>query len=158
VDQNRKQIVSGITLILLGLVLFLAMRVDVGSAVVLLLIGGAFLAAYFYNADYGFLVPGCILLGIGAGQLADDYDVLGHPTRLGLGCGFLAIYFIGLIYERKNKWWPLIPGSILVILSVPNLWWVLDYLRDYWPLILIIIGAVLVIGALVNPKESARNS
>ena len=154
-DQRRNQIVSGSTLIILGLVLFLAMRVDIGSAVALLLIGGSFLAAYFYKADYGFLVPGCILLGLGAGQLADDYDVLGHPTRLGLGCGFLAIYFIGLIYERKNKWWPLIPGGILLVSAFALGEDLMHFLfSGGWPLVLVAIGVFIVLGSFVKRGSS----
>ena len=63
--SNKGRILAGIILILLGLlIIFLKFYTFHHPNSFLLLIGGLFLAAYFYNRAYGFLIPRCLLLGI----------------------------------------------------------------------------------------------
>ena len=73
-DWENRGVIAGIILIALGL-LFLAAQFfeGVGDAVVLLLIGGAFIYGYFSRQQYGLLIPGGILTGLGLG-----YAVTGH--------------------------------------------------------------------------------
>ena len=80
---------------------------------------GAFMAAYLAKKEYGFLIPACILLGLGAGSIgANSFFDFGDSRQLGLGFGFVAIFLIALLYERKSHWWPLIPGAALILLGL----------------------------------------
>ncbi len=111
--------------------------------------GGAFLAAYLYNRAYGFLVPAGIMLGMGAGMVgADSLLDLGRPQFLGLGFGFVLIFLIALLYERRSHWWPLIPGTLLILLGLPDADRIFSYLYRNWPLILVIAGALILLTAL----------
>ena len=117
-DRKTSQINAGLILIAVGLGLFLIDRVEgIGPEAVMLVIGAAFLIAYFVRKKYGLLVPGCILLGIGIGQVGrESFLGFGESSSLGLAFGFIAIYVIARLYEGKTQWWPLIPGGVMLIL------------------------------------------
>jgi hypothetical protein len=154
--ERKGRIAAGLTLIVLGGVLYLLERsVGIDSAAVLLIIGGAFLAYYFYKREYGFLVPACIMLGLGTGTVVSHtrYDY-GQPTLWGLGLGFIAIFVIAWLYQRESHWWPLIPGGILVLLGLPRTKGIIDFLFDNWPLILVAVGILILIGAF-RPRPAS---
>ena len=149
---RSRRVTAGLTLIVLGLGLYLFQRLDgLGDSAVFVIIGAAFLAAYLYNRVYGYLVPAGILLGMGAGSIAEQLEVpIGDPTLLGLGAGFLLIYIVSLAYERRNQWWPLIPGAALIFSGLPHGWGVFGYLLEHWPLILVVVGALILVGAFAR--------
>ena len=153
-EKPRQRLISGIALIVLGLGLWYLQRLDgLGAATFLLLIGGAFLAAYLYFRNYGYLVPGCIMLGLGVGTVAEDSRFnFGDSMLLGLGFGFVAIYVISLLYERKNRWWPLIPGGIMLLVGFGAEDFVDTLIRN-WPLILVLIGILIVLGAIGGSRR-----
>jgi hypothetical protein len=103
----------------------------------LLAIGGAFMYAYF-NKNRWAVIPGGILLGLGAGTLLQDLDVFnfwgGGIVPFMLGLGFCTIWF----FERRH-WWALIPGGILTVAGLSTL----IVIGRFWPLILIALGVYL---------------
>lgn len=150
-QQNRGRIIAGAVLILLG-VAFFAMQFlgSVGSAAILFAVGVIFLAAYFYTRTYGFLIPGCILAGLALGQLAGQAGMFSFTglSGIGLGIGFLAIFVIDWLYAQNMRWWPLIPGGILVVTGLASANENLQVLlQKGWPLILVVIGLIVLAGA-----------
>ncbi|MBM4418672.1 MAG: hypothetical protein FJ033_10225 [Chloroflexi bacterium] len=141
---------GGLILVILGLGLFALQSVaGFGEALVFFLVGAIFVAAYLVRGRYGFLIPGCILLGIGLGRVGTAYGYdFGALEGLGLGGGFLAIYLIDRIYRGRSHWWPLIPGTILLIgpllTRLPEAQRVVEIA---WPLGLILVGLILLVGA-----------
>ena len=134
--MNR--MLPGLILIALG-VLFLVGRLS--GVIVLGGLGAIFIVAYLTTRKYGWLIPGCILAGLGLGEL------LGWSS-LGLGLGFIGIFVIDLIMRGKSHWWPLIPGVIITLDALgdrANV--VIAPLRGLvasgWPLLLIAIGLLL---------------
>lgn len=103
----------------------------------LLAIGGAFMYAYF-NKNRWAVIPGAILLGLGAGTFLEDLDMLnfwgGGIVPLMLGLGFCTIWF----FERRH-WWALIPGGILVLAGLSSV----VVIGRFWPLLLIALGIYL---------------
>lgn len=148
--QRNRRATAGVVLIAVGLALYLLERVEgLDHGAILALVGAGFLVAYFLRRNYGLLVPGGILTGLGLGRLADrTLSTLGDPTLLGLGLGFLSIYAIALAFERRTQVWPLIPGTILVLLAVPGTERLFELLFDNWPLLLAAIGVVLLVTGL----------
>lgn len=114
--QPQQQKSAGLALVVVGLGLF-ALKIagpDYRDAV-LLVVGGGFLAGYLHARQYGLLVVGGILAGLGLGQLADArLAAWGDPSQLGLGAGFVAIYALSRLHSRRAHWWPLVPGLILI--------------------------------------------
>jgi hypothetical protein len=149
VDQTtRRRITAGAILIVIGIALLaLQLTKGWGEWIILLLIGGLFIAAYFFRRAYGLLIPGCILVGIGLGAIGNNTILgVGDFTQVGLGIGFIAIYVIDRIYRNPaTHWWPLIPGGILLLTGIGTLSGDLGRLiRDGWPLLLVLAGLLLI--------------
>lgn len=156
-DKNqRSRLISGVTLIGIGLLLFWLHRVeDITDSVIFFVVGSLFLGAYLYSKNYGLLIPGCLLLGLGSSSLLRRLDRLDNPWQVGLGAGFVAIFLIALIYEKRSHWWPLIPGGILLVTAFS----IGDDLMNFlfsggWPLVLVIIGVIIVIGSFSKGRPA----
>jgi hypothetical protein len=158
-ERNQRQIATGAILILIGLGLFALQFLEgFGEAVIFFLIGGAFVAAYLYFRNYGLLIPGGILLGLGLGSVGKGSVLaFGDFDAIGLGVGFVAIYVIALVYEGRSHWWPLIPGLILIVTGLASGTSFERLLSVGWPLILIFLGLLLLAGAfgLVGRRRDA---
>jgi hypothetical protein len=155
-ESKRRRMSAGLILIVIGLGFYLVNRIEgIGEEAILLIIGAAFLVAYLVRNNYGLLIPGCILLGLGVGSLgSDSFMSFGDSEMLGLGFGFIAIFIISWLKERKSHWWPLIPGGVLLIMAIPRTQGFFEYLWQHWELILVIIGALILIGAFRDKGES----
>jgi uncharacterized membrane protein len=113
----------------------------------MLALGSAFLVAYLASREYGFLVPGGILTGLGVGILA-IVEREGSPGLflVSFGIGFVAIWVLDRLYTRASNWWPLVPGGVLIAVGLA-LWQggaAMDLLTtagQWWPVILIAVGA-----------------
>jgi len=142
---------GAIALIIVGAILF-ALQFSRGpsGAIVFLVVGAALLAVYFQRKSYGFLVPGCILLGLGLGAVGERTGI--DLDNFGLGLGFLAIFVVDTIVRGRTHWWPLIPGVALLLSSVSDSP-VLRVLTRGWPLILILVGVLL----LLRNRGGARH-
>lgn len=147
-NQKRGRVAAGLALIILGGALYVLERsTGLDKAALFFLIGGSFLAAYLYRREFGLLIPAGVLLGLGTGVFLEQtrYN-FGQPNFWGLGLGFVSITVIGLIYERKNRWWPLIPGGVLILLGLPRVGSAIDFLLASWPLALVIAGVIVLLG------------
>ncbi|MGH8246894.1 MAG: hypothetical protein ACREUU_10730 [Gammaproteobacteria bacterium] len=100
-DQRRS--VLGVILIVLGIVFLIGQRLNVGGEGVVAAIGLAFLTAYAFTRNYGFLVPGGIMTGLGIGIIYENrLNGEGAPVLLGLGLGFISIAVVDLHGAARN--------------------------------------------------------
>jgi hypothetical protein len=157
----------GLVIVSVGLFILLAQFVpDIGRWITLL-IGFIFLAAFVAKREYGFLVPGCIVSGVGvgvvlAGALDDPWS--GAAVLFSIAGGFIAIWVVSVLIRSADKgwpggdsrdvaralWWPLIPGGILalvglVVLAEDGI--ASDVLR-WWPVLIIGAGLIILVSAL----------
>jgi hypothetical protein len=148
-SKGKRRIITGSILIVVGLLLFvLKLGVSFGREVTLLLFGGLFVAGYAYRRAYGFLIPGCLLLGLGFGSLvsywssaAIDFDLVG------LGVGFAAIYVVDLLARKSSRRWPVIPGLILIVWGIAKENAAIQrVIENGWPIILVLAGLVMLFG------------
>lgn len=156
-DMSRRSTWAGVILVVLGLVLLAMQFVEgLGDSLVLFIIGGAFLIFYFQRRSYGLLIPAGILLGIGLGSVGERALAgLGGLDNIGLGIGFLSIYFIDRIYRGDTPWWPLIPGGLLVISGLASSSRPLQRILEVgWPLLLIAFGLALLMGLGAKRRAS----
>jgi len=144
--RQKQQAIAGLALIVLGLALYYLEAL--GPRAIFVLVGGVFLVAYLWRREFGFLVPGCILLGVGAGSLGQRAPGVELSSGLALGLGFVAITVVGLAYERRLRWWPLVPGAALILVGLGVAPELLDAFRRHWPLALVAAGALVLAGAL----------
>lgn len=144
-------------LIIAGLGLFFLaaqLEPDIGRFVTLF-IGLALLAVFVIRRDYGFLVPGSILTGIGIGLALEPAlvdQMQGSLMLMSLAGGFLGIWVIGSIYRLpQNHWWPLIPGGILMLVGLVQLSRAdAENALRLWPLILVLVGALVLTRTLTR--------
>jgi len=145
----RRGSVAGVVLIVLGVLFLLGQWTGVGGEGLVALIGAAFLAAYALTRNYGLLVPGGIMTGLGVGIIYQDrLDGEGTPVLLGLGLGFAAIYLVDRAVRRAaGGWWPLVPGAVLTLiglLQAGNQSGLQGALGRWWPLALVLLGLYLI--------------
>jgi len=149
--RDNAAVTFGAVLVVVGAVLLGARFNDVVAAGgPALWIGLGFLTWWAFSGNYGLLVPAGVLSGLGVGLMLDRAAFYGNPVALGLGVGFLAIYALDALRRRRaSSWWPLVPGAVLVIaglLQNASRWDSLGALG--WPLLLIVIGIIIIGGAL----------
>ena len=157
--MRRSSSVTGLLLIVIGLVLYFLQGTTQGHVVAFLLMGGIFTAAFLSEREYGYLVPGGVLTGLGTGLLIDDWSLLpiAEPVPFGLGCGFLLIYLLDRLVTRAGSWWPLMPGGILVLVGIGAQRELIRWLfREGWPLALVAVGIFLVLRGLFATGEDNR--
>ncbi len=142
-DTNRT---LGILLIAIGLLSLLAFATDVGGEIVVGAIGVGFLAFYVTTRNYGLLVPGAILTGLGSGIIINAYGGPSAAVVLGLGAGFLAIAVVDIVAGKQAAgwWWPLIPGGILTLIGASELAGIRNVGQYLVPAGLIAVGIVLI--------------
>ncbi|MBI5035494.1 MAG: hypothetical protein HZB51_33635 [Chloroflexi bacterium] len=145
---NRARLIPGVILIALGIMFLLMQFFDFGPGLFLVLLGLVFLIPYVITRSYAVLIPGCILTGIGAGLIFDRPPLgTAGTVPIGLGLGFIAIFVVQLIVVRSSHWWPLIPGSILVLVGIAEgIPQAQSLIEKGWPLILVLIGILILVG------------
>lgn len=161
--MTQRNLVPGLILIVLGAFLFFVQATGAGAEAIVAVIGGGFLVAYAVTRNYGFLVPGGILTGLGLGIVWEtSAATAGGVVLIGLGLGFVTIWAIDLLMKHTPApWWPLIPGGILATIGflvetgreglVSELSWL-------WPVALIAIGLVLLFTTTVRRSEEPTPS
>ena len=85
-----------------------------------LFVGQAIAFAHIYLLDragrWWAIIPGGFMLMLGGtialSSLNEDPEVLGTALFIGLGAVFFLLYLLG---QRRQLWWALIPGSVLVL-------------------------------------------
>ncbi len=143
-DSHR---IVGLALIGLGALVFVTMTTRVGAEVVVAGIGLGFLCFWVATRNYGLLIPGGILTGLGAGIVVESQGGRGGTVVIGLGLGFVAIAVIDALAgeRRPGQWWPLIPGGVLTLVGASNL----PGMRAIWPYLvptaLVAIGITLLV-------------
>lgn len=154
----ERRSLPGIILIVLGVIFIIGQRLGIGGEGTTAAIGLAFLVAFVSTRNYGFLVPGGIMTGLGLGivfqnRMGGD----GAPVLLGLGLGFCSIYVLDAVNRRTTwGWWPLIPGGVLTLVglakvSSTNSW--LGVAGQWWPVALIVVGGYLLLRPRLGPPK-----
>jgi hypothetical protein len=162
----RDQVVFAVVLIVVGAIGLISRwfqpTADVGGWVVAA-IGLGFLGAFAYTRNYGYLVPGGIMTGLGLGIVVSQNvawstgEGEGGAVVLGLGLGFGLVWLIGTITQtEKPNFWALIPGGILSTIGTLLLvgGGAIELL-DWWGVALIAIGVLVVLRAFMKRGPAA---
>lgn len=146
-------IVIGAVLVAIGLALFATNVLGLGDAGAIGSVSAVLLIAYALTRSYGSLIPGMILAGaaIGTGVQDAGYDETGGFVAVYIGAGFLGIWLLDLFARGPSRWWPLIPGSLLVVFGTATVTEGTPagaLIEQLWPLALVAAGLVLIATAV----------
>jgi hypothetical protein len=159
--ERHEPLIGGVVLIVIGAALLLSQLVPEIGRYVVLGIGLLLLAAFAVRRNYGALVGGSIVTGVGVGvALAPMFSgtMAAAVLLVSIGLGFIAIWLVSLAAGLgERNWWPLVPGLIIVSVggalgiggSAVNL-------LAYWPIVLIVVGVILLAGALFRRQPASR--
>jgi hypothetical protein len=132
---------------------------DVGEWIPLF-IGLVFLAAFAARREYGFLVAGSIITGVGAGVVLQDIapnDLSDAVMTLCIAAGFLSIWVVGTLLRLPGThWWPFIPGGVLALVGASQLSEAdVDGVLRWWPLVIVVVGLLIIVRAWLSSRRSA---
>lgn len=164
VKNKRPGLVGGLILVLIGVLALVGNIIQSTRYELWFLpaLGVIFLASGIIAGKRGLLIPGGILLGIGAGVFIQEqfYPNLDGTMQGGLfmvafACGWALITLLSLVVkdtedQTKVMWWPLIPGGIIGAIGAALLLGekgtvALEYFSKGWPVILIASGLYLIL-------------
>lgn len=132
---------QGLVLVVVGVVLYFLVREQgSGGGITLALIGSAFLVAHALTGQSGYLVPGGLMTGLGAG--IDWPKAWGHfqgsTVLMGLGLGLIFIRFAS---RRGEGDWALVPGVVLVLVGMlTGVGDIMAFLSLWWPAVVAVAG------------------
>lgn len=154
--SRRGGLVAGIILICIGVGMLAAQAISLEGFFPMIL-GAAFLISGIVTRRRGLIIPGGIIggLGLAIAVLENRLVSMAQPEEGGLflvifALGWFSITLLTALFTSKTEWWPLIPGGILAVVGglvmVGGIGLtILELIGQYWPLILVLIGAVIVI-------------
>jgi hypothetical protein len=159
---DRRSLTLGVVLLLVGLyfLLWKSFRFS-GPGAILLLIGAIFFILSALRRWRGPLLPGGVLMGLGAGFLLQNSLSPSVPRWatlvLGLGAGFLLVAAIDRAASRERRPAPLVPGLILVTVGLVaalarRIDLPLEQIYILWPWLLVLAGVALVVTALTRRR------
>ena len=158
------------TLIALAVMAYLStlQELDQRVTAAALFVGQAIAFAHIYLLDragrWWAIIPGGFMLMLGGtialSSVTEEPAALGTALFVGLGAVFFLLYLLG---QRRQLWWALIPGSVLVLFGLflfsadrgEQLW-----VLRWWPLLLPLLGAWLIWRATrpLTNRKLATNS
>ncbi len=173
---NRHALIGGLILITGGALTLLSRLVPdswgLGFGLFVLLgLGAAFLAAGILTREAGWLIPGGILTGIGAGVALVDGPLArlipalpgdeGGLFMLAFAGGWFLITILSALFTDETHWWPLIPGGIMALIGLAAGFGglfgnALNALGQLWPLGLIFAGLWVLFGTRRAGGESKQ--
>jgi hypothetical protein len=164
--MDRRNLTLGVVLLGVGLYFLLWKSLQFsGPGPILLLLGAIFLTLSALRRFRGPLLPGGVLLGLGTGFLLQD-SLSGISPRWAtllffLGCGFLLVALLDQMAGRERRPVPLIPGVILVAISLvavlarqADLTEPVQILLRIWPWALVAAGVVLLLQGLRRSRKA----
>jgi len=168
---EKNSIAPGIILIVIGVV-FLLQQLDIYYFRwrQIYPVGMLALSIYYFlsmpgKKDKSVIFPAVILLILGVFFFLRnfnlfDFDDYFYSSRyywpvflIAFGAGFTSLFFV-----REDDWGVLIPGGILLFLGVTFFlrgfgFYFWEDLRNFWPVILIVIGGLMIFKSLRNKAE-----
>ena len=144
----------GVFLVLAGLGLVLRQiepRLDIGS-LILGALGLAMLAAWAFNRGRGPLLPGLVLVALGAVQMLRDVGVVVGSgwTPLFIGAALIVAWLVGRVQGSRSTW-PLFVGGLLVLYGLTQVSGRLLDLPELsliWPVLIVLAGIALILGSM----------
>ena len=157
--DTRGRVVAGIALIAIGLLALLAQLTNwsILGWILLPTLALIFLAWGLLTRNFGLIIPGGILGGLGLGifTMVGPFSSLFASVQPGLfmlcfAGGWALIALLSPVTSDRVHWWPLIPGAVIGMIGLFLLggrftWAIMQLMGYAWALILIGAGAYLLL-------------
>jgi hypothetical protein len=159
--------VAGTLLIVAGLLLIGQHNFPDLVPFIPLVAGLVILAFFLLTRSVGALIAGSLIVGIGIGVLVvrgSDANAGAAGFLASLAGGFFLAWILGLLFNIHDvRWWPLLVGFVLLVVS--GLVYsaglgadVTTIAADWWPALLLAMGAYLLFHAHRRNEAEARES
>ncbi len=157
--------ILGVILVIAGAILLLNAvdLIHLHWSYFLIAAGAALFAVAFKSKDKGGVFPGAIVLLIGLLFLLRYHYILDDSMRYmwPVFPAIVGIAFFVLFIFKSSDWGLLIPGAICLFVGVYGLaynYWLVrqspwEIIARYWPLILIVVGAHLILKDRRRPSD-----
>ncbi len=141
ISSKDSGITGGAILILLGALLLLRSYgiITLSASHFVLLIGIAFMISFLLSKNPGLLIPG-VMMSIFGLILIFDLAFIPYLWTLSVSASFFAVY----LTKKEDTKWALIPGSILLAITIIIMFNYYFSQINLFPLILIGLGAYLI--------------
>ncbi len=162
----NKRVLTGLILIIVGLIIFLGNMDFLEGDFTLIIISTGFYFVYYLSGNkdkkknIGFLIPANIIFMLGLFTIAEENlqieKLSGTLFFVFMGTAFLLVYLLHTIHQKDLSYgernWPLITAGAVYLFS--GFIFSIEYLEaeyfarifgTYWPVILIIIGVIIII-------------
>ena len=164
-STHKHSLLPGLILILIGAILLInkltpySFGWDEIYPLILIAIGVLIFISIIGKRDKGPIFFGTIFFLIGLFYFIRNYEIISHYYMRAEWQTFLVILglaFLSVFLVKPSDWGVLIPAGIFLFLGAGSLlrkfhiiyWDLGDIISDYWPIILIIIGGRIILGAL----------
>lgn len=156
-SRPLKRRIAGAVLVVVALAALLDRYTEVNFGLIApLALGVGFLVWSLIAREWGLLIPGGVLVGIGAGMVMQRVVNAGAAWDQALffwcfAAGWGLIWALSRAFFRRNVMWPLIPGGIMLVLGFGQLWQgemqtVWRSVSTWWPFLLLAVAAWLWFG------------
>jgi hypothetical protein len=127
--KERSRYIWGFALILIGgflLAVTTGLIPDISAnlwAVVFAVVSILFFVTYFVSGlrEWGWLFPACIIGAVAAIIALNEMGVEGEWLGTIMIVSVAIPFWVALISDRKNNWWAIIPGGILLVVALAPL-------------------------------------
>lgn len=164
-STHKHSIWPGLILILIGALLLIHKLTPYSFGwyeiypLILISMGVLFFVSIIHKRDKGAIFPGTIFFLLGLFFFLRNYEIIPYYYMREVWPMFLIILglaFVAIFITKPGDWGVLIPAGIFLFLGIVFLlrkfyiiyWDIWDIIADYWPVILIIIGGGIILGAL----------
>lgn len=172
-STHKHSIWPGLILIIIGALLLIHKLTPYSFGwyelypLILIGLGLLFFASIVHKRDKGAVFPGTIVLLLGLFFFLRNYDIIPYYYMREVWPIFLIILgiaFLAIFITKPADWGVLIPAGIFLFLGIVFLlrkfhiiyWDIWDIIADYWPVILIIIGGGIILGALKRQSAMTK--
>ncbi len=174
-SETKRSVLPGVILILIGVLIIIhklnIFFIDPETLFPIVFLGIGlllFLSVFKSEKKRGLVFPGTIFFLVGLFFLAENNNFLLHLNYDEYFSVFIIIiglaFVVQFIFQPKN-WSLLIPGTILLLIGFSILGWTRDwfythdldlYFRDFWPVVLILLGLLFVFSSLKKRASSKQ--
>lgn len=150
-DRDRDPLIGGLVLIAIGALLLAGNWVPGVATLIPLAVGIVLLVLFVARRQFGLLVAGCIVSGVGVGvalaSRTGGTDA-GALVLLSMAGGFASIWLVARLAELPEPAaWSLVPAAILGSIGALLLVGIDGVaIGDWWPLVLVALGVLVIAG------------